>query len=211
MVDSTFFWYNLKDRIPEIDDKIIGICRDSDHLIGGFVVEWPKGKKLLNSWTSEYYNLPENWTYWPNEDSYLKRQELSGLRVGDTVRVTRKAKDYENGWDNCWVGEMDDFVGKTFEIIGIRGESGIILQHAETLPFNFNINPRFPYFVLELVGRFSDDDWKPIFSNCEPSSAWCGCPRKKEKSKKIEIINPRVIGEQLTKKINEIIEKVNRL
>lgn len=38
------------------------------------------------------------------------------FKVGDTVLVTRIAKDRENGWGDSWIHKMDSFVGKTHKV-----------------------------------------------------------------------------------------------
>ena len=76
------------------------------------------------------------------EQQYVKKQEESGLKVVDYVRVTRKAANRENGWDNAWIPyNMDSAVGKVFKIENINGEEGIRLSDKTTM--------QYPYFVLE--------------------------------------------------------------
>ena len=79
--------------------------------------------------------------------SYEKRQAECGLKVCDKVRVIRKAEDYEDGWDNTWVGtHMDDFVGRIGKIVGERPCAGFLVLCEE-----LNARHQFPYFVLEKV------------------------------------------------------------
>ena len=79
--------------------------------------------------------------------SYEKRQAECGLKVCDKVRVIRKAEDYEDGWDNNWVGAyMDDFVGRIGKIVGERPCAGFRVFCEE-----LNVRLWFPYFVLEKV------------------------------------------------------------
>ena len=80
------------------------------------------------------------------EKSYEKRQRECGLKVGDFVKILRKAKDDENGWDNYWSEEMDTWVGKTGEIIGGSEGVGLKVFLEEENDWWF-----FPYFVLEKV------------------------------------------------------------
>ena len=52
----------------------------------------------------------------------------TGLKVGDTVKVLRKAKSYELGWANSWRGgEMDEHVGGEHVVSNINNRSGIRL------------------------------------------------------------------------------------
>ncbi len=32
---------------------------------------------------------------------YIRKQNSCGIKVGDKVKVLRKAEDYENGWGIC--------------------------------------------------------------------------------------------------------------
>lgn len=65
------------------------------------------------------------------------------LKVGDTVKVLRKVKDKEGGWDNVWdEDDMDDSIGEELTI-----ESFSIHAHGITLSNFFD----YPYFCLELV------------------------------------------------------------
>lgn len=76
-------------------------------------------------------------------DAYLKLHNASGIAVGDTVKVLRKAKDYEMGWDLVWVSGMDLRVGKTYEVADDLGCEG----------FRLGGGGVFPFFVLELVKK----------------------------------------------------------
>lgn len=69
------------------------------------------------------------------------------LKVGDYVRVTRKAGDYEDGWGGRWVGEMDDFVGKVIPVSVIGEARGVIISYC----YYDQLGHSFPYFVLEKV------------------------------------------------------------
>ena len=78
--------------------------------------------------------------------NYEKRQRECGLKVGDFVKILRKAKDDENGWDNYWPEEADTWVGKTGEIIEDGGGAGLKVFLEEENDWWL-----FPYFVLENV------------------------------------------------------------
>ena len=77
------------------------------------------------------------------EERYLKLQNASGLKVGDKVKVTRAAKDFEKGWSDFWISpDMDKFIGKIVTISKINGTFGINFKETD---YNF------PFFVLEKV------------------------------------------------------------
>ena len=67
------------------------------------------------------------------------------VMAGDYVNITRKAQDYENGWDNVWESKMDEYVGKIVKVLRTDiYEEGISLSCSGTCYF-------FPYFVLKKV------------------------------------------------------------
>ncbi len=76
--------------------------------------------------------------------NYFYSQNECGIKVGDHVKVTRTAGDFEAGWDNSWTREMDEQVMETLQVIYIgKGKSGIELSDGY----------RYPFFVLEKVGN----------------------------------------------------------
>ena len=78
------------------------------------------------------------------KEAYLKMQEASGIKIGDTVKVLRKAKRNEMGWGTTWnSGAMDKFIGKELVVTGFgsRVENGFMLDDEFVYPF----------FVLEKV------------------------------------------------------------
>jgi hypothetical protein len=84
---------------------------------------------------------------------YLDRQtdwvEQNGINNGDTVRVTRKAESMEGGWEEFWVEDMNQYVGKTMAVSSITSD-GIELRK---FPYAGIQNYVFPYFVLEKVNQ----------------------------------------------------------
>ena len=97
---------------------------------------------------------PESGALWyvciirKKEPSYKERQEKwiadNNIKIGDKVKITRKAKNYENGWDTEWTVPMD----KTL------GESGIALAFADEIGIQVETEDEcfwYPYFILEKV------------------------------------------------------------
>jgi hypothetical protein len=78
--------------------------------------------------------------------NYEKRQRECGLKVGDKVKILRKAVSFEDGWDNYWSEGADTWVGKTGVIIGDSKVVGLKVFLEEEDDWWY-----FPYFVLEKV------------------------------------------------------------
>jgi hypothetical protein len=79
------------------------------------------------------------------EIDYLVRHNVSGIKVGDMVRVTRAAMSYEGGWGSRWSSRMSDYVGKKVQVIADRGVQGFRVK------FGAARYAIMPYFVLEEV------------------------------------------------------------
>lgn len=83
--------------------------------------------------------------------SYIERQDewvkKNDLKIGDKVRIIRKAEAFEDGWGVGWASfPMDSLIGKEACVRRINGWAGI---HAEC---NNGLGGwNFPYFVLEKV------------------------------------------------------------
>jgi hypothetical protein len=70
--------------------------------------------------------------------------EMTALKVGNKVKVARKAKDHEFGWDNSWEPDMSRTIGKELTIVRDAGEFGIKLKTG-------GCEYAFPFFVLEPI------------------------------------------------------------
>lgn len=90
------------------------------------------------------------------EQVYLDAQKACGLKVGDYVRVTRKAYDCEAGWDNGWADGMDKTVGMVGNVLAVSSD-GIQISFASSR----NGRWYFPYFVLEKVEK-PECEFKPF-------------------------------------------------
>jgi len=71
------------------------------------------------------------------------------FKVGDKVRVIRKYKDRESGWNNSWVNSMDPAVGKTGDVTDVSR----MLTHKDVTVHVPEIKETwgYPVFALELV------------------------------------------------------------
>lgn len=78
--------------------------------------------------------------------TYEEAQELSGLKVGDWIKIARKAISHENGWGDDWVYGMSCKVGKTGQINEIDARRGMMVVFEGEESGHF-----YPFFVLEKV------------------------------------------------------------
>lgn len=80
--------------------------------------------------------------------SYKERQEKwiadNNIKIGDKVKITRKAKNYENGWDTKWTVPMDKTIGESGIALAFDDEIGIQVETEDEGYW-------YPYFVLEKV------------------------------------------------------------
>ena len=83
--------------------------------------------------------------------AYTDMQEACGIEVGDMVKVLGAALGYQMGWGTCWVTEMDEAIGKTYEVVGMActPECGLELDIDGTTYY-------FPCFVLKVVTKRQD-------------------------------------------------------
>jgi hypothetical protein len=80
----------------------------------------------------EYKNKQKGW---------IKK---NNIKVGDKVKVLRRAENYEGGWGTFWsLSEQDKTIGKVYEIEHVGTYSVALRMRKGMLCY--------PYFVLELV------------------------------------------------------------
>jgi hypothetical protein len=119
-------------------------------LLGGYNHErtFARGSKNGGQWSLTFNHPKEARSISSEptpEEQYLKGHEASGIQVGDTVKVTRKAKRGVGGWDVPWVVSMDRMVGQSLTV-----------KREATTAVGFLLGDGgdeywFPYFVLEKV------------------------------------------------------------
>lgn len=91
------------------------------------------------------------------EEAYLVMQEASGIKIGDTVKVLRKADFHEMGWLNSWASIMTENIGKKLIVNSINGSNGIYLE-----------GQCYPFFVLEKVKSADPkNDIETFIDSCE--------------------------------------------
>ncbi len=88
------------------------------------------------------------------QEKYLEGHRNCGIKVGDRVRVTRKAEDGENGWNNSWAGMengplpgMDAYIGVEGEVVADLDDYGFGIKIEDCEAFGY----AFPYFILEKI------------------------------------------------------------
>ena len=79
------------------------------------------------------------------QKAYKTMQAASGIEVGDTVRVLRKAERREMGWQNSWWESMNGSVGKSGIVAGVYCH-GIRIE-------GINCPLLYPFFCLELISK----------------------------------------------------------
>lgn len=78
------------------------------------------------------------------KEAYKVMQEASGIKVGDTVKVLRAAKDNEMGWKSHPLGQT---LKKYGEIIG---RPVVVEENTGSMGFKIEGN-WYPFFVLEKI------------------------------------------------------------
>lgn len=63
------------------------------------------------------------------------------FKKGQRVLIMRRAESHARGWDNNWVGEMDEFIGKIARVVSDDGADGVLLACP-------GCEYWFPHFVL---------------------------------------------------------------
>jgi hypothetical protein len=90
------------------------------------------------------------------EEAYKVMQNNCGIKIGDKVRVLRKAEDNEMGWSNGWCDFMDIYVGKVGKAMGSSLD-----YNGLSVKFDDGEWYYFPFFVLEKV---EEDEGKKVMA-----------------------------------------------
>ena len=168
--------FELNDRIPDFLGKKVLVTRKAHHKEGGWTGIWiPNmdyyvGRHFQVTGVSEsgfelsdgrncaffpYFVLEKADNPAPTHTAkkilYRDRErewfEKNSITVGSKVTVVRRAKSYEDGWDNNWNPEMDSYVGHIGEVVDLGYlDRGLYVRFCEGKRL-FS----FPYFVLEKI------------------------------------------------------------
>lgn len=112
----------------------------------GFLVKIVYLARILK--VQQKIHVNQRRTKMTEQEKYLEGHKNCGIKVGDRVRVTRKAEGYENGWADYWVDDMDNKINKILHVIEDSGKYGFACQ--ETLEED-DFYRVYPYFVLEKI------------------------------------------------------------
>lgn len=120
------------------------------------------------------------------EPSYSERAkkwiEANDIKVGDYVKVTRRAESYEDGWGTIWIDLMTKSVGKKLKVEEIRTYNGyIILEDGYCYPCFVleKTEPPKPKYVPfeskeEFVRRYTEVKEGADFDTFEDNLFQCG-------------------------------------
>lgn len=96
---------------------------------------------------------------------YVKDMDCEGntIQYADRCRVVKIAESGENGWDNDWAQEMDDYVGEIGQVLIINRTSGVLLEFDTDNP-DGAVSYWFPAFALRrLPDKFDGVDKVMLF------------------------------------------------
>ncbi len=168
MIKTTIV-YDAKKIIPSLpflvinkeSEQIILVTKEESSYFVGTVVSQGNQQLFPVGYHSSYW-LKENLEPFYGTISLSNNLEIQkhnykncGFKVGDKVKVLRKAENGENGWNNIWVPIMDKYIGKTCVVVDNKNENGfgLILQDDS---LRDDIRFSFPHFVLEKVSSDAD-------------------------------------------------------
>ena len=106
------------------------------------------------------------------KEAYQVMAKESGIKIGDTVKVLRKAQSEEMGWTGCWQPGMDDTIGNEYTVSYIDDghyqlDDGwwlpfFVLEKIKSVKFVYKFQP----FDKVLVRDGHEDTWKvDLFSH----------------------------------------------
>lgn len=126
---TIYIWSGTKEEMIGKVVQITNICED--------------GIQTNNDLVFPYFAL--------EKASYEEAQEASGLKVGDWVKIIRKAEDGENGWENNWSYKMNKNLDKIGVIKDINGYRGIEVFISDGENRSCDKSYYYPFFILEKV------------------------------------------------------------
>ena len=83
---------------------------------------------------------------------YIDGQKKRAFKKGKFVKVLRKARSKERGWQNVWTRDMSKYVGQVGKVFAVSNTTGgvtVVFNQGTEAEDIFN----FPYFVLRKVTK----------------------------------------------------------
>jgi hypothetical protein len=123
----------------------------------GEVIATLYGRTNVNPKIGRKGKMSERKVDWRNREdweelrkAYKTLGNAINFKVGDKVKILRKADDFELGWSTFWPSEKDKYIGKVGKIIKVVPSYGSIAVAVEGEVWLS------PWFVLELVEPVSE-------------------------------------------------------
>lgn len=146
ILSDMYYWDEGMDEFVGKSCSVVKICEDAIKLsLGGGCVPYYFPYSVLRK------EKEMKKSYEERQDEWIKKNDL---KIGDKVRIIRKAESGEDGWLAVWAAEMDAVVGKVGVVKSFLGNAGILVE------FDKRFSWSLPYFVLEKVVEHKDKEWK---------------------------------------------------
>lgn len=140
-----YYWASEMDKFVGRVCRVVKICVDAIELSlegceGSYYFPYSvlrKEKEMKKS-------------YIERQDEWIKKNDL---KIGDKVRLIRKAESVEDGWPNVWPCAADGWIGNILRVMDIDSQNIVCYNPDSDAWFGF------PYFVLEKVMEHKDKEW----------------------------------------------------
>lgn len=134
-----YYWAPEMDKFVSKVCRVVKICEDAIKLsLEGCSVSYYFPYSVLRK------EKEVKKSYIERQDEWIKKNDL---KIGDKVRITRKAADFEGGWGVGWASfPMDASIGKEARVQRFNDWAGICVNVEGGLG-SWNL----PYFVLEKI------------------------------------------------------------
>jgi hypothetical protein len=110
-----------------------------------FVCREERGIERKGKMSARKVNWRNREDWYELNKAYETLGKAANFKVGDKVKILRKADDYELGWGWGWLSLKDKYVGKVVEIKEVDRGGDITAE-----------GYIFPWFILELVEPVSE-------------------------------------------------------
>lgn len=83
-------------------------------------------------------------------EAYLTLHRKAGFKVGDRVRLCRRAASYGLGWRESWDPAADQYVGQELIVLADAGMDGYVTYTSDGNTYNF------PFYALDYVTKSAE-------------------------------------------------------